>query len=154
MQESSGPPTNTHTQGHDSWNNEVAKRNSHGKPKAKILLPVYCSHIEQYYIFESSTAASGRWGSFISIMLSYWIIWPSRSVHKWNYYLLCQIKTDLFQFNSTVFTLWLKLYPSSANIYWLSIWFITLYKGASRKACWNESQKDLTPRLEEGWGLY
>lgn len=154
MQEDSCPPACAHTQGCVFWSNEIAKMNSHGRPKVTILLPIYGSHIEPYDTFESSRVVSGHWGNFVSIMLCCWMILIIRNLYiKWNYYLLCQIKTDLFQLSSTVFTLWLKLYPSSSNIYWLSIWFITLYKGAARKACWNKSQKDLIPRLREEWEL-
>lgn len=154
MQGNSCPPACAHTQWCVSQSNEVAKTNSHGRPKGTILLPIYGSHIELYYTFESSPVVSGRRGNFLSIMLYCWMISTIWNLYiKWNYYLLCQIKTDLFQLSSTVFTLWLKLYPSSSNIYWLSIWFITLYKGAARKACWNKSQKDLIPRLGEGWEL-
>lgn len=46
------------------------KRNSHGKPKANILLPIYCSHIEMFYRFQFT---NGQWllNEFISIILSY-----------------------------------------------------------------------------------
>lgn len=58
MQENSCLLTSIHIHGPVSWSNEVAKRSSHGKPKANILLPVYCSHIELYYVSESSPVAS------------------------------------------------------------------------------------------------
>lgn len=45
----------------------MPKTNNQGKPKAKILLPVYCSHIELYYVFETSPVISGCQGNFLQL---------------------------------------------------------------------------------------
>lgn len=115
-----------------------------------LLIVVILGCIIYLKVYQRSVVAEGILFHFSYVLLLKDL--TTQSVYiKWNYYFLCQRKTDLLQLSSTVFTLWLKIYPSLSNIYWLPIWFVPLDKGASRSAVEMNHRKIWSVDSEEGW---